>query len=153
MEYSCINPDRDRETITLFRRDSFVVSFGTDESFNEEQYLKWVREKTRQFPDGFVLALEDNKPVGQIELSIHSYEGRTIGYVNLFYLIAEKRGMGLGGQLQHYAMDFFRKRGVREYHLRVAPDNGQALAFYRKNGMRQLKTEFGGSVIRMTGKV
>ncbi|MET1249970.1 hypothetical protein ABWW58_14415 [Sporolactobacillus sp. STCC-11] len=47
--------------------------------------------------------------IGQSELSIREYEGKGIGYVHLFYLIAEKRGNGLGHEIQQYAMRFFKK--------------------------------------------
>lgn len=153
MEFVPINLSKDRDVIIAFRRDSFVVSFGTAEDFHEDQYLDWLRTQIKKYPEGFVLALEDNYPVGQVELTIRECEGRTIGYVNLFYLIADKRGMGFGRHLQRYAMEFFRKHGVQEYHLRVSPTNKRAISFYYKNGMRKLKSEFDDQVIRMVGEV
>ena len=81
------------------------------------------------------------------------YEGKEIGYVNLYYLVAEKRGIGLGSLLHAYAIQFFKDHNVKEYHLRVSPTNEQAIAFYKKNGMQKLKVEMDGKVIRMAGKV
>lgn len=96
---------------------------------------------------------EDEIPIGQIELTIKEYEGKTIGYINLYYLILEKRGLGLGKELHRYALQFFRRHGVYEYHLRVSPNNQYALSFYYKNGMQEIGDEYGGKVIRMKGIV
>lgn len=151
MHFEPIDLRLHEEYIVTFRRDSFNVSFGTDEDFNVEAYLKWVREKSIQFPDGFVLVFENEKPIGQLELTIREYEGKKIGYVNLYYLIPEKRGLGLGNELHLYALKFFKGFGVNEYHLRVSPSNKRALSFYMKNGMKKVKDEFDGKVIRMKG--
>jgi len=100
-----------------------------------------------------MLLIENGVPVGQLELSIKKYEERDIGYINLYYLIPEKRGSGLGAQLHNYAMDYFKNNNVYEYHLRVSPTNEQAIAFYRKNGMKEFKSEMDGKVIRMVGSI
>ncbi|OLS02007.1 GNAT family N-acetyltransferase [Tissierella creatinophila] len=124
MKFEPIDIKKHRDYIILFRRDSFVVSFGTDEEFgDEEEYLNWIKASASEFPDGFVMAWEDEIPIGQIELTIRKYEGKTIGYTNLYYLIPEKRGLGLGKELHRYALQFFRKHGISEYHLRVSPSN------------------------------
>jgi ribosomal protein S18 acetylase RimI-like enzyme len=153
MQFVPIQVSRDRETATAFRRDSFYVSFGTDEEFDEGAYLSWLAEKIRRFPDGFVFACEGNEPIGQMELTVKTEKGQRFGYVNLFYLIAEKRGRGLGCRLQDYATAFFRSHGLSHYELRVSSSNRRAIAFYRKNGMVPLYREFGGRVIRMGGEV
>ncbi|WP_308302521.1 GNAT family N-acetyltransferase [Peribacillus deserti] len=66
-------------------------------------------------------------------------------------MIPENRGKGLGKQLHAYAIGFFRRRGINEYHLRVSPSNVQAISFYLKNGMTKLESELDGKVIRMRG--
>lgn len=154
MHFEPIDINKHREYIIPFRRDSFIVSFGTDEDFgNEKKYIDWIKVKSRKFPDGFVIVLEDEIPIGQLELTIKEYKGNTIGYVNLYYLISEKRGLGLGKELQRYAIQFFRKYGIKEYHLYVSPSNQHALAFYQKNGMKELGPESNDKVIRMKGTI
>ena len=100
-----------------------------------------------------MLVVDNEVPVGQLELTIKEYEGKEIGYVNLYYLIPEKRGAGLGSLLHDYAIQFFKSKDVEEYHLRVSPTNEHALAFYKKNGMKAIKTEMDGKVIRMSGAI
>ena len=154
MHFEPIDVNEHGELIISFRRDSFLLSFGSDKDFgNVEEYLEWVKVKSNQYPDGFVLVMESGEPIGQLELTIKEYKGSKVGYVNLYYLIPEKRGMGLGKELHRYALCFFEKYGVKEFHLRVSPTNRNALSFYRKNGMQEVGFELEGKVIRMKGNV
>ncbi|WP_370645968.1 GNAT family N-acetyltransferase [Sporolactobacillus sp. STSJ-5] len=153
LRFETLDVEKYKKQLLAFRQDSFVISFGTDRDFHPSEYLAWLQKKVSHFPNGFVLAFDQDQPVGQLELSIRKYEGKRIGYVHLFYLIAEKRGYGLGHELQQYAMRFFKKNGVSEYHLRVSPTNSRAKAFYKKNGMKLLKNECDGKVWRMRGTV
>ncbi|WP_173915934.1 N-acetyltransferase [Halobacillus sp. Marseille-Q1614] len=83
MIFEEIDIKKHRDTVVQFRKDSFNVSFGNAMGFGEEgEYLSWLAEKIRDFPEGFVLAKEDGKYIGQLELTIREYEGNKIGYVN-----------------------------------------------------------------------
>jgi GNAT superfamily N-acetyltransferase len=142
MEFRTIDVEKDRDTIISFRKDSYVVSFGSEEGFgDEDDYVKRISDRVRRFPDGLVLIEEEGRNIGQLELQIVLYEGRYIGYANLFYLIPSYRGKGYGRQLVAYAEDFFEKHSVKSYHLRVAPTNLPALHLYEKCGFRLLEKE------------
>ncbi|MFB5664240.1 GNAT family N-acetyltransferase [Alteribacillus sp. HJP-4] len=152
MIFEEIDIKKHRDTVVQFRKDSFYVSFGDAMEFGEEEeYLSWLDEKIRDFPEGFVLAKEDGNYIGQLELTIREYEGNKIGYVNLYYLTPEMRGQGKGKALHHYAKQFFKNNEVSEYHLRVSPSNNNAIKFYRTIGMDEVGTEVDGKVIRMKG--
>ncbi|QKE76107.1 GNAT family N-acetyltransferase (plasmid) [Arthrobacter citreus] len=154
MEFVPIDISIHKDYVIPFRRDSFIVSFGTDKDFGDEnQYLNWLQQQSSQNPNGFVLVVENDIPIGQLELTVKEYDGKVIGYVNLYYLIPEKRGEGLGSLLHVYAINFFETNNVSEYHLRVSSTNKQAIAFYKKNRMKQIKTEMDGKVVRMAGKI
>ncbi|CAN7260719.1 GNAT family N-acetyltransferase [Paenibacillus sp. LjRoot56] len=142
MEFRTIDVEKDRETIIAFRKDSYVVSFGSEEGFgDEDDYVRRIADRVRRFPEGLVLIEEEGQPIGQLELQIVLHEGSYIGYANLFYLIPSYRGKGYGRQLVAYAEGFFEKYGVKSYHLRVAPTNLPALHFYEKSGFRLLEKE------------
>lgn len=154
MQFNTIAIEKDRETVIRFRKDSFLASFGEISGFGQEaDYLEWLEEKVEQYPKGFVLVTENNKAIGQLELSIREYNGKHIGYVHLYYLIPEKRGMGLAKELHQYALNFFKENHLHDYHLRVAPANKRAIQFYKKNGMEEIGPEVDGKVIRMKGKL
>lgn len=154
LTFETIDPVKHGEMAIKFRRDSFVCSFGTDKDFGDDQeYLEWVDQLVKKFPNGFVMVRQGDQLIGQLELQIMKYENREIGYVNLYYLIPEYRGRGLGKQLHQYAINFFTDYQVAEFHLRVSPGNKQAMSFYRKRGMSEIGNEIDGKVIRMRGIV
>ncbi|MGD6900331.1 GNAT family N-acetyltransferase [Bacillus infantis] len=110
----------DTETIIKFRRDSYVISFGNDYLFGDnESYLKKIENRLVKFPGGIVLVENEDKPVGQIEMQIKDIDNKKVGYVNLFYLIPEYRGIGYGSKLIEYAEHFFQENNINEYQLRV----------------------------------
>ena len=144
--------EKHREVVIKFRKDSFMISFGDSSGLGEiEDYLSWLKDKIAVFPEGFVLVEDDGALIGQLELSIREYEGKDIGYINLYYLVPEKRGNGHGQELHNYANHFFKKHHVHEFHLRVSPTNTSAIRFYRKIGMEEVGPEVDGKVIRMKG--
>src|SRR5699024_3895900 len=110
-------------------------------------------EKIGDYPKGFVLVKENDKFVGQLELSIQEYEGKYIGYVHLYYLVSDERGKRKGQKLHGYTRQFFKDNNVNEFHLRVSPINTSAIKFYRKIGMNEIGPEVSGKVIRMRGYV
>ncbi|TLS38757.1 GNAT family N-acetyltransferase [Pseudalkalibacillus caeni] len=153
LTYETIKLPQDNEVITRFRKDSFIVSFGNADDLKIEEYIRWVEQKASEYPDGFVLVKKNGETVGQLELQAIEYEEKRIGYVNLFYLKPEYRGAGFGSYLMEYARRFFQREGVSEFHLRVSSTNEQAVRYYQKHGMKQIKQEFNGKVIRMEGTV
>lgn len=153
LQFKTIDLQKQSEQAIRFRKDSFKVSFGEADDFDEADYLQWLEEKIAAYPDGFVMVEEEGELVGQLELSIQEYSGKRIGYVNLYYLIPSKRGGGRGKALHAYATKFFLHRQVTEFHLRVAPGNDAARCFYQKIGMEEIGPEVGGKVIRMKGSL
>jgi RimJ/RimL family protein N-acetyltransferase len=151
LQFKTIDIENHRKEAVKFRKDSFIVSFGDASGFGEEEYIHWLKGKITDYPEGFVIVEEDGELIGQLELSIREYEGRNIGYVNLYYLIPGRRGNGKGKVLHNYAKKFFLKNNVNEYHLRVSSTNTSAIKFYRKIGMEEVGPEFDGKVIRMKG--
>ncbi|WP_431027121.1 hypothetical protein [Lysinibacillus sp. LZ02] len=53
----------------------------------DEDYIQWLKDKVSKYSTGFVLIEEDGTLIGQLELTIREYEGRTIGYIHLYYLL------------------------------------------------------------------
>jgi ribosomal protein S18 acetylase RimI-like enzyme len=61
-----------------------------------------------------------------------------MGYVNLFYLVPEWRGKGLGRLLHEHAVAVFAARGLRGIRLSVSHTNEHAMRFYRRLGWKRV---------------
>jgi ribosomal protein S18 acetylase RimI-like enzyme len=137
LSFRTIDLARDAQTAIAFRRDSYLCSFGTDEAFVVEDYLTFLRERIARQPLGHVHVWSEQQIVGQLEMIVRATTP-PLGYVNLFYLAAEWRGLGLGSALHQYVVEFMRSAGVALAQLSVSPTNARALAYYRKYSWRDL---------------
>jgi GNAT superfamily N-acetyltransferase len=122
-----------------FRADSFAVSFGTSEGFvaewgsHGERYLDHLKSRMSELPGSCVHVWLGSELIGQVELR-DGREDPSEGYVNLYYLIPEKRGAGFGALLDRYAVSWFSSRGLWRAALGVSPRNARAIRFYLKQG-------------------
>lgn len=117
------------------RRDSFVVSFGHADMFDESKYVRYLTRLSERLPGGIAFALLESEIVGQIEAQVRP-DGT--GYVNLFYLVPKWRGRGLGNQLNDYVVSLLHEQGVTQIELAVSPTNTPALRYYERHGYRRL---------------
>lgn len=147
LQFATIDLARHRQLCIDFRRDSYVVSFGDDRLFNEENgidgsgYIEWLADRIARFPEGHVHAWRGDHIIGQLELIV----GPSSGYVNLFYLRPEERGAGNGDALHDYAVQVFQRHQVRVAGLSVSPTNRRALSYYARHGWRDLGPRAGAA--------
>jgi ribosomal protein S18 acetylase RimI-like enzyme len=139
LEFKPINLEQHQDLCVRFRADSFVCSFGSADRFYEqngsgaEGYLQWLRQRIAEIPSSCIHVWQGERIIGQIEMRRWKHD-LSVGYVNLFYLIPEFRGQGLGPQLDRHAADFFRQLGCRSVRLSASPTNLVAMRFYLKQG-------------------
>lgn len=146
LELRPIDLERTAALCVAFRRDTYACGFGerAEARFDEEngpngeQYLSWLAQRLEGFPEGHVHAWHDGRIVGQIEMIAQQKNAPTCGYVNLFYLVPEARGSGLGTQLHDYAVALATLYGSDRMRLSVSPTNARAMRFYEKHGWRSL---------------
>ncbi|WP_202710957.1 GNAT family N-acetyltransferase [Sporosalibacterium faouarense] len=153
MELRYINFEKDKDIILKFRRDTHIISNGAEEGFDEDAYLNRMRRRINKFPNGQLIVEKDNKAIGQLGLLVRDYCGKSIGYINLIYLIPEYRARGYGREMLKYAEEFFRKLSLNEYHLRVSSTNKNAFEFYRNFGMKKICEENRKNKVFLMGKV
>jgi GNAT superfamily N-acetyltransferase len=140
LQFATIDLARHKDLCIEFRRDSYIVSFGDDRIFNEENgadgsgYIEWLSERIARFPEGHVHVWRGEDIIGQLEIIVSP----SSGYVNLFYLVAKERGLGHGRTLHEYTVGLFQRHRVRVAGLSVSPTNGRALRYYARNGWRDL---------------
>lgn len=141
MELRNIHLESDKDMIIKFRRDTYTISNGTEKGFDEDSYLNRMSRRIDKFPNGQLIVEKDNKAIGQLGLLVQDYCGKSIGYINLIYLIPKYRARGYGRKMLKYAEEFFRKLSLDEYHLRVSSTNKNAFEFYRNFGMKKICEE------------
>jgi RimJ/RimL family protein N-acetyltransferase len=137
-----IDLERHAQTCIDFRRDSYLASFGTHEGCDAEMgadglfYLEKLRKRMAQVPEGNAHVWHGDRIIGQTEMRLEEQPG--VGYVNLFYLLPEWRGRGLGWRLHRHAVDVFTRLGMKSMRLSVSRSNEPAIAFYRRLGWRRV---------------
>jgi ribosomal protein S18 acetylase RimI-like enzyme len=142
-EFKPIDLEQHAPWCIRFRGDSLFCSFGSTDLFYEgeeegsERYLAWLRQRMEIIPNSCVHLWEDEQIIGQIEMK-KSYDDPRVGYINLFYLIPEYRGRGLGNLLDEYAANFFKQLGCTAARLSVTQTNLRAMKFYSKQGWQDV---------------
>ena len=135
--YRRINPDIDGDLCAVNHHAACVASFGNTAPYSgKDAYVRWLASRVEEFPDGHVLAhLDDGRFVGQLELQVPY--GRTTGYVNLFYVAPDFRGLGFGRRMhEEFAERYFRSWEADRIELHVSPTNHRAVRFYRLLGFK-----------------
>jgi ribosomal protein S18 acetylase RimI-like enzyme len=139
LDFKTIDLEKHGDLCVTFRKDAYIVSFGSDKNFYEhngkgvERYLEDCRKRVKANPASCVHVWKGNEIIGQVELELW-YKNPSVGYIDLFYLVPEYRGKGYGDVLEDYAESYFRKIGCRRLLLSVSPTNIQAVRFYKKHG-------------------
>lgn len=129
----------DTDTCVRLRREMYVASFGTEEGLAEEMgagnvfYIRQLRDKLAQLPEGNVHLWRDGRVVGQLEMRLLDDED-DVAYLSLIHVVAEYRGHGLGKRLHQHALQVSRARGKRVLRLSVSRHNAAALRFYKRLG-------------------
>jgi RimJ/RimL family protein N-acetyltransferase len=133
---------RDSAACIAFRRDSFFESFGTHDGVEAEMgadgglYLEKLGKRMSEVPEGNSHLWHGDRIIGQTEMRLSDEPG--MGYVNLFYLVPEWRGKGLGRLLHEHAVQVFAARGLRGIRLSVSHTNEHAMRFYRRLGWKRV---------------
>jgi GNAT superfamily N-acetyltransferase len=129
----------------LFREDSYVCSFGEvgRQKFREEngadgeKYISWLKARIAQDPGFGVHVWQGDRIIGQMEMGAFKPDP-SIGYINLYYLIAEFRGTGISKELDEYAIQLLRSKGHKKARLSVSPSNPRAVRYYTRMGWKDV---------------
>lgn len=132
-----IDLDRHADLCVAFRADSYVCGDGDARRFwatagpDGKAYFGRLATHLDDLPGSCVHVWLDERVVGQVEM-MRDPDDPSAGKVNLFYLEPDHRGIGLGRQLEAYALAYLRDQGFARAWLRVSRTNRRAVAFYAK---------------------
>ncbi len=140
LTYRTIDADTDAQLCWENQRDACFATFGNDRHLMpRHRHLRWLREKIEEFPDGFVLAFQDDQCIGELQLQVPY--GLSTGYINLYHVRASFRGKGYGRLLHACADRYFRSWEATRIELHVSPTNQRAIRFYRAMGYQFVRPE------------
>lgn len=74
----------------------------------------------------------------------------SFGDAKKFY---EEDGKGLGKFLDEHAMDYFKNKSMQKVHLRVSPNNDQAVSYYKKMGWKDLGPSANSADVHLMEKI
>jgi ribosomal protein S18 acetylase RimI-like enzyme len=143
--FAPINIEKDLDIAFEYLMDSFRSSFGEDRAawppaqanLTKERHHEDLRKFAAADPRGIFHVWFQEKIVGQLELKSVKAHPDT-GYVSLYYLIPELRGMGLAAEMDKFAKEELKKRKYTKAQLTVSATNHRAQAFYKKQNWREL---------------
>lgn len=146
---------KDRADYERCYTEAWLFAHGDLAGFAPEPYSDAAAGHQRVKPGSVLRFYEGEESAGLLDMD--PLRGRHAGYgwISLLYLEPAYRGRGCGVQLLARAYSFFRAEGRRAIRLHVADDNETALAFYRREGFRQIGSERGGhgSILLMEKKL
>lgn len=132
--FAQLDPQKESELYCRCYSQAWQHAHNTLEGFQPKIYLSEAILHRRADPFAVLKAMQNEEPVGMIDLD--PIRGTTDGYgwISLIYVEEEKRRMQLGVQLLGHAIAFFRKRSMAKLRLHVASENESAIAFYEEYG-------------------
>lgn len=141
MEFERVDLNKNLDLCLAFRRDTHILSYGNDTTFNSDECTNWFESLKRDNPDGFLHVTVNHKIIGQLEFkSAIQKENDLTGYINLIYLLPEYRNRGYGAILENHMLSIFRSDRCTAAYLRYLPANKVAGNFYKKQGWTSVGT-------------
>lgn len=136
------------ETSYKFLVDSFFISFGDDKSkwpnflgsYSFDYYQQDTVNILASGNHSYFSVWDNEKLIGQIEMTTLT-EPASCGYVTFYYLTPEYRHQGLGRQLDEFAMNEFKRHGLKKARLTVSELNQAGQRFYAKCGWSSLGSD------------
>lgn len=135
LEFHRVNIDKQLQTCIDFRKDAWIVSYGSDTGFCEYKTIEWIKNCAAQPAVSFIHVCQGGQLIGQVEFNsnITTSTSEKAGYIYLLYLIPEKRGLGLGQIIHDYTLAQLINNHCVGAMLRYISGNLRAEQFYLKN--------------------
>lgn len=121
------------------RKEAWETVYGPAECFDGAAYYRDALREAEGEHWAMCEAMLGEQRAGLLQLAVSRHAEERVGYIPFLYLLPEFRGQGLGIQLIGQAVNFFRQRSRNRLQLRVSPQNGPALTFYKRYGFQKVQ--------------
>ncbi len=141
----------DIDAVAAFQRDNYELNFP-EFSYSRDFETAFRQDVRRAAldPNHAIYVLDEvgapirgRHIVGFVWLVVceNGWTNERYGYINNLYLVPEKRGQGLAGELMAQSDAFFRTRRIRRVRLTVTASNARAAALYERSGFSTTRWE------------
>ena len=149
LRHQAIDPEAEREYYESCYAGAWQAAHGSLEGYSPLPYLSSAIEHHRQNSQAVMKFFDRERPAGLLDLDTARGAHAGYGWISLIYLEEDYRNKGYGIQLLARAIWLYSRLGRKRLRLHAAADNGQALAFYRAHGFKELAREEGGRLLLM----
>ncbi len=143
LRHETLDPRADSVYYNSCYRDAWYAAHGDLDGYFADFYLSAAADHHRACPGAVMKLLDGDEPVGLVDLDTKRGRHAGYGWLTLLYLKPEYRGRGYGIQALARAITFYREQGRTRLRLVAAEDNTRAVAFYLREGFRQIGREPG----------
>ncbi|MBR1455833.1 MAG: GNAT family N-acetyltransferase [Oscillospiraceae bacterium] len=138
-----LDPATDRDAYVACYADAWETAHGSLKGFTPGVYFDAAVRHLEAEPRSVLRLWQGDVPAGLVDLDTQRGAHAGYSWVSLLYLCPDFRGRGYGPQALARAIFAYRALGRRTLRLHAAEDNTAALAFYRREGFRELSFERG----------
>ena len=132
------DPEAGAEYYLACRSEGWLSSHGTMDRFDGPAFLAAARAHSRFNPAAVQVVMSCDVPAGILEMDYEKGAEEGVGAIAFYYVDPAHRKHGCGAQLLGQAVSDYRAMGRRCIRLRCAPENEQALRFYRRQGFERI---------------
>ncbi len=129
-----LDPEKGQEFYLRAWRESWAAAQADPAAFEPADLLAQGRRQHTLRPQAVEQVFWMDRPAGLLQLDVERERSEGLGWVSLFYVEPSLRRQGIGIQLLGEAVSLCRAQGWQKLGLVCAPENGPALAFYRRYG-------------------
>ena len=139
IEFRSADLQQDMKSCIEFRKDSFLINYGDEQSFESEMgeqgeaYADRLTAFQKKYPYGVIHVWRSDNIIGQIEFRVEELFTDK-AFIPLFYLVPEERGSGIGSLMHDYLIEILREQDCNGARILVSSGNDRGVAFYKKHG-------------------
>lgn len=107
-----------------------------------KEWSSWALKKLQSQELGLFIALEEDTIIGYISGFIEQrapiYKLRVVGFLSNMYVAPSYRGKGIGSQLHHALLQWFKEKNIHSIELNVDAQATTTIATWHRLGYKEI---------------
>ena len=130
MRFAPVDWGRDLPLVEGYVRDCCAELYGS--GVDAGQMIEQMRRQSAACPDSAALGYVEDTPIALVSLDVEREADTACGWIGLYYVAPDYRGMDYAPQLLGHAISVYRRMGKRQLKVRLPKGDERALAFFRR---------------------